>query len=318
MSRYFTFADYRRFGDRHGYDYRADPRDLRDDQWVGRGEMHEQTLRGGLSLIATDVCNRVGYTATAEQRPGLSIRMMLDGQVDVQVPQREAFSLRAGTAMTSHHREPVEMRGVHPGSVRLCGVSLRIPAEFDVDLLQQPALQQALQGSEVGCRHWAIPHTLVPALSQLFDSPWQGDLDALWREGLALQILAVGLQADDLHGATTRALRAGQHARLERVRDFLREDPSHEHSLVELAQIACMSPSSLRRHFVQQYGCSVFDYLHEQRMHHAEQGLRERGWSVEQAAAATGYRHPSNFAAAFRKRFGLVPSRWRTGPSKVG
>lgn len=41
MSRYFTFADYRRFGDRHGYDYRADPRDLRDDQWVGRGEMHE-------------------------------------------------------------------------------------------------------------------------------------------------------------------------------------------------------------------------------------------------------------------------------------
>nr|WP_243402743.1 helix-turn-helix domain-containing protein [Stenotrophomonas sp. SPM] len=62
----------------------------------------------------------------------------------------------------------------------------------------------------------------------------------------------------------------------------------------------------------------MFDYLQEQRMHHAEQGLRERGWSVEQAAAATGYRHPSNFAAAFRKRFGLVPIRWRTGPSKVG
>ena len=155
-------------------------------------------------------------------------------------------------------------------------------------------------------------------LGQLFDSPWQDGIDALWREGVALQLLAVGLQAEDLQTDHVRTLRAGQRERLERVRAYLHDDPSHAHSLLELAQLACMSPSSLRRHFAQQYGCSVFDYLHEQRMRHAEQGLREDGWTVEQAAAASGYRHPSNFAAAFRKRFGLVPSRWRTGPSKVG
>ncbi len=124
-------------------------------------------------------------------------------------------------------------------------------------------------------------------------------------------------QAEDLQTDPVRTLRAGQRERLERVRRYLHDDPSHAHSLVELARLACMSPSSLRRHFAQQYGSSVFDYLHEQRMRHAEQGLRKDGWTVEQAAAASGYRHPSNFAAAFRKRFGLVPSRWRTGPSKV-
>lgn len=317
MSRYFTFADYRRFGLRHGFDYRADPRDLRDDQWVGRGELHEQTLRGGLSLVATDVHNRIGYTATAEERPGLSIRMMLDGQVDVHAPRRNHFTLRAGTAMTSHHREPVAMRGVHPGSTRLRGVSLMVPADLDPALYAQPELQRVLQDEKACCRHWAIPHNLLPSLSQLFDSPWQGNLDALWREGLALQILSVGLQADDLD-SSVRSLRAGQQARLDRVRDYLHQAPGHDHSLAELAAIACMSASALRRLFVQQYGCSVFDYLHEQRMHHAERGLREEGWTVEQAASACGYRHPSNFAAAFRRRFGLVPSRWRTGPSKVG
>ena len=317
MSRYFTFADYRRFGHRHGFDYRADPEHLRDDQWAGHGEVNEQFLRGGMSLIASDVHNRFPYVATAQQSPGLAIRVMLLGEVDVRVPRRAGFTLRAGTAMTAHHREEVEMTGTHPGETRMRGVSVMVPGQIDPDLFHLPQLETALN-SHLECRHWAIPHTLLPVLGQLFDSPWEDGIDALWREGVALQLLAVGLQAEDLQTDHVRTLRAGQRERLERVRAYLHDDPSHAHSLVELAQLACMSPSSLRRHFAQQYGCSVFDYLHEQRMRHAEQGLREDGWTVEQAAAASGYRHPSNFAAAFRKRFGLVPSRWRTGPSKVG
>jgi len=317
MSRYFTFADFRRFGQRHGYDYRADPRHLREEQWAGHGDLHEQTLRGGMSLIASDVHNRFAYTATAHERPGLVIRLMLQGQVDVQVPQRSGFTLRAGTAVSTRHRDHMATVGTHPGNTRLRGISLLVPADMDPDVFQQPQLQQALR-APLECRHWAIPHTMLPTLAQLFESPWQDDLDALWREGVALQVLTVGLQADDMHVEGARMLRSGQRNRLERVRAFLHDDPAHAHSLVELAQLACMSPSALRRHFVQEYGCSVFDYLHEQRMRHAEQGLRESGWTVERAAAETGYRHPSNFAAAFRKRFGLVPSRWRTGPSKVG
>ncbi|KOQ76677.1 AraC family transcriptional regulator [Stenotrophomonas maltophilia] len=317
MSRYFTFADYRRFGQRHGFDYRADPEHLREDQWAGRGEVNEQFMRGGMSLIASDVHNRFPYVATAQQRPGLAIRVMLLGQVDVRIPRRGAFTLRAGTAMTAQHRDQIEMTGAHPGQTRMRGVSVIVPAGVDAEVFRMPLLEKALD-THLQCRHWAIPHAMLPVLGQLFDRPWQDGIDALWREGVALQLLALGLQAEDLQADPVRTLRAGQRERLERVRSYLHDDPSHAHSLVELARLACMSPSSLRRHFAQQYGSSVFDYLHEQRMRHAEQGLRENGWTVEQAAAASGYRHPSNFAAAFRKRFGLVPSRWRTGPSKVG
>ncbi|MHC1651853.1 helix-turn-helix transcriptional regulator [Stenotrophomonas maltophilia] len=318
MSRYFTFADYRRFGQRHGFDYRADPEHLREDQWAGRGEVNEQFMRGGMSLIASDVHNRFPYVATAQQRPGLAIRVMLQGQVDVRIPRRgAAFTLRAGTAMTAQHRDQIEMTGAHPGQTRMRGVSVIVPAGIDAEVFRMPLLEKALD-THLECRHWAIPHAMLPVLGQLFDRPWQDGIDALWREGVALQLLALGLQAEDLQADPVRTLRAGQRERLERVRSYLHDDPSHAHSLVELARLACMSPSSLRRHFALQYGSSVFDYLHEQRMRHAEQGLRENGWTVEQAAAASGYRHPSNFAAAFRKRFGLVPSRWRTGPSKVG
>lgn len=250
MSRYFTFADYRRFGQRHGFDYRADPEHLRDDQWAGRGEVNEQFMRGGMSLIASDVHNRFPYVATAQQRPGLAIRVMLQGQVDVRIPRRGSFTLRAGTAMTAHHRDQIEMTGAHPGETRLRGVSVIVPGGIDADVFQMPQLEKAL-GTHLECRHWAIPHAMLPVLGQLFDSPWQDGIDALWREGVALQLLALGLQAEDLQTDPVRTLRAGQRERLERVRSYLHDDPSHAHSLVELARLACMSPSSLRRHFAQ-------------------------------------------------------------------
>ncbi|PZP78317.1 MAG: AraC family transcriptional regulator, partial [Stenotrophomonas maltophilia] len=144
MSRYFTFADYRRFGHRHGFDYRAAPEHLRDDQWAGHGEVNEQFLRGGMSLIASDVHNRFPYVATAQQSPGLAIRVMLQGQVDVRIPRRGGFTLRAGTAMTAHHREQVEMTGTHPGETRMRGVSVMVPGQIDPDLFQLPQLETAL------------------------------------------------------------------------------------------------------------------------------------------------------------------------------
>jgi hypothetical protein len=72
-----------------------------------------------------------------------------------------------------------------------------VPGGIDADVFQMPQLEKAL-GTHLECRHWAIPHTMLPVLGQLFDSPWQDGIDALWREGVALQLLALGLQAEDL------------------------------------------------------------------------------------------------------------------------
>ncbi|TGS07055.1 AraC family transcriptional regulator, partial [Mesorhizobium sp. M2E.F.Ca.ET.209.01.1.1] len=146
----------------------------------------EQFMRGGMSLIASDVHNRFPYVATAQQRPGLAIRVMLQGQVDVRIPRRGAFTLRAGTAMTAQHRDQIEMTGAHPGQTRMRGVSVIVPAGVDAEVFRMPLLEKALD-THLECRHWAIPHAMLPVLGQLFDRPWQDGIDALWREGVALQ-----------------------------------------------------------------------------------------------------------------------------------
>ncbi|VFR19792.1 Transcriptional regulator AlcR in siderophore [Alcaligin] cluster [plant metagenome] len=69
-----------------------------------------------------------------------------------------------------------------------------------------------------------------------------------------------------------------------------------------------MSSSTLRVKFQAAYHCSVFNWLRERRLEVAHQRLA-RGWSVQQAADFVGYRHATNFATAFRARYGVAPSQ---------
>ena len=85
------------------------------------------------------------------------------------------------------------MTGAHPGQTRMRGVSVIVPAGVDAEVFRMPLLEKALD-THLECRHWAIPHAMLPVLGQLFDRPWQDGIDALWREGVALQLLALGLE----------------------------------------------------------------------------------------------------------------------------
>ena len=97
---------------------------------------------------------------------------------------------------------------------------------------------------------------------------------------------------------------------LQRVIDCLQASPAADHRLEDLARVACMSPSSLRLKFQQVHHCSVFAWLRERRLQLACEQLRQ-GCSVQQAAHFVGYRHATNFATAFRTRYGIAPSQIR-------
>ena len=91
------------------------------------------------------------------------------------------------------------------------------------------------------------------------------------------------------------------------MRERLHDAPGEDHTLEALAKLACMSPSTLRAKFQAAYRQSVFSWLRERRLEVARQHLAQ-GWSVQQAAHFVGYRHATNFATAFRERYGVAPA----------
>jgi AraC-like DNA-binding protein len=131
-------------------------------------------------------------------------------------------------------------------------------------------------------------------------------------EGLMYQLLGHALNVCQQRGMVQALPGGGEHARLEQLRRLLEQAPEQEYTLAGLANQAAMSPSSLRSKFRQAYGCTVFDYLRDCRLALARRYLLE-GHSVQQAAWMSGYQHATNFATAFRRRYGICPGMVRSG-----
>lgn len=313
----FSLADYRRFGERHGFQYRwplAEASGIREeDHILAEGVIQEIPVSNGFTLIISDVINHHGHDSSSLIAPGFSAILMLDGHAHANLgTSRQALTLAPNQAITAGHRHTEPMTGCHPAGKRLRSVSLMARSEqlAEAAATHLPELGAWLDDPHLRLQQWQLDPALLQAANSLFDPGWQGSLGRLWQEGVALQILATSLNPDRRGQSMPAAPASRDLARLERVKEYLLTYPEQDHTLAELAQLACMSSSSLREKFQAAYGLSIFNFLRECRLQRASQGLRQEGWSIEQAAERVGYRHASSFTAAFRRRFGVAPSHW--------
>ena len=59
------------------------------------------------------------------------------------------------------------------------------------------------------------------------------------------------------------------------------------------------------------FGMSVHAYVIDQRLEKAAGLLLESNLNVSQVATLVGYSKPSNFAAAFKKKYGVIPKNYK-------
>jgi AraC-like DNA-binding protein len=83
-------------------------------------------------------------------------------------------------------------------------------------------------------------------------------------------------------------------------------------TLEAVAAALASSPRQLQRAYAQFGEVSFHEDLLERRMSVAVQLLAEQpGLGVREVARLVGYRQPSHFARAFRRRYGMAPARFR-------
>ena len=95
------------------------------------------------------------------------------------------------------------------------------------------------------------------------------------------------------------------------------DDPDYE--LPDCARAFYMSERSLQRVFEEQ-GTSFSEQLHHLRMRMARRLLLDSHLKIAEIARRVGYRHPSHFAKAYKRRWGITPreERKRAGmPSRL-
>lgn len=285
------------------------------------GHFRVSELRPGLSVHSTDAHDLHTLQSQVELDAGLSIVVLLAGQIDVSfghadlrlvqtqpaaaqgalvsLAEPERFTRRA---QRGRYARKVSV-GVEAEWLDASGAAAGPAGARAITLLHTHLAQQ---GWSPSARATAIAEQLIrpPALEPLLLSLY------LESRALDLTVEALGSLAS-APVCPPAALRPRDLRRLQDFIDWLDSGEADSLTLAEMARQAGVNPTTLQQRLRQARGCSVVDYLRKRRLSAARWGLEQQGLTVAQAAERAGYTSAANFATAFKRQFGLPPHRCR-------
>lgn len=148
--------------------------------------------------------------------------------------------------------------------------------------------------------HIAVSADVYAAQRRLFDDA--SKLEPLEVDESVLEIFERLLLAPAVDGRHRDAV--------EEVKRVIAAAPERARSIRELARIAGCSPFELCRRFRSQTGFTLTQFRHSLRLRIALERLRSRH-DITDIALDLGYSSHSHFTFAFRREFGVTPSRFR-------
>ncbi|MCQ9615333.1 helix-turn-helix transcriptional regulator [Paenalcaligenes niemegkensis] len=281
------------------------------------GLLDTMELAPGLILHRVDARDQEAADIHGVVKPGLRIALVIGGKVDVSIGQHR---LLLGPQASGGLRgalisvvEPVAfLRQSNHGNVERTVSMTMTPSWLRTHLGLESAGCLEFAQKHLSVSPWSISPQAVTLVEQMLTPPALPP--SLWRMYLGARALALAVEAlATLEGgapkqAATR-LRKRDRIRMEQLRNFLDSGKADSLSLEEIAQYACVSVNTLQRHFSSVWGVTVVAYLRESRLERARLALEEKRVSVAEAAWLAGYSSPSNFATAFRRRYGIRPGQ---------
>lgn len=162
--------------------------------------------------------------------------------------------------------------------------------------------------------------TVTPAMrslvQQMWNPPYRGAAKRMYLQAKVFELLAMYLDLisadrEQIHNSTK--LRPDTIARIHHAKEILTIQFENPPSLLELAQQVGVSNRTLQRGFQAIFKTTVVGYLTQLRLEKAQRLLRQGNCKVADVANLVGYGHLGNFAAAFKRQFGITPSQCLAG-----
>jgi AraC family transcriptional regulator len=158
----------------------------------------------------------------------------------------------------------------------------------------------------------SLDDPLVTAAAQAAGRALCAGAPPLYADSIAQMLVTHMLYGSAASGAPVRSEPGtlGNTA-IRRVTDYMHEHLHEDVRLDDLAAQANVSKYHLLRSFAKSMGLTPHRYLVHLRMGRAAELLRTTSYPVTQIAMACGYTSPGQFAAAFRRRYGVSPTQFR-------
>ncbi len=292
------------------------------DDTLMKGAFLHRELRRGLLLHVSDAIEERAFTATSLLPEELSCIFFLEGSVDLSIGGRRfAFHGEGGLAegVAIVNACPEHFARASRGRQHLRHLVVSATPEW----LHRDALEAVMDGTggarllrnHLAEHRWTLTPRMIDLVRQIFSpSPLVPELRDLYLEGRAVELVAETMAAvlrADRREAGSATLTRQDAVCLQRAKDFIEARAGEPTSVEAIAREAGISASGLQRLFRAAESRSVFDYVRNVRLERAFAALGRGEATVQEASAIAGYTSPANFATAFRRRFGIVPTAVR-------
>jgi AraC-like DNA-binding protein len=240
----------------------------------------------------------------------------LGGDLTLGVSRLQPIRLTGPSLFVWHQPLGVEIPewtapGAHEHSVSISVRPERLmKAFFGSNVQAPPALENFLSGAANQPSHLKLPLNaeMFSVATRLINNAKGGPLGLVYVEALALELLCEALtQMDDVTAAVQANFSARELRCLQIARNLLTKQFAPPPTIRQVAREAGMAETTLKRDFKIAFGETVFDFSLRCRMQQALKILRSERLPIDHVGRAVGYQHPTSFATAFRRHFGMSP-----------
>lgn len=152
-------------------------------------------------------------------------------------------------------------------------------------------------------------------VKQIVACPLLGISKQMYLQGKVFELMALQLDGivSNREACPSCSLKTDTVTRIHHAAEILRSHMENPPNQTVLAQQVGVSDRTLQKGFKAVFGVTPFVYLTQQRLNQAEQLLRQPNQSVAEVANLVGYANPAQFAAAFKRQFGITPKDCLSG-----
>jgi len=202
-----------------------------------------------------------------------------------------------------------------PGNIRKLEIYIAIDAQYLNSLVQNRQQNRILQAILENIQPLLFEQIVYPSLqavvneiiSESVDDSFQLFFYKVKAEELICRLLIELVKRDETN---VYSLNMNDIQAIYKVKEWMLEHLDKHATIEELAGLANMSQSKLKRLFKQIFGNSIFSYFQNYRMQEATRMLKEEKLSVSEVGYQLGFSNLSHFSRIFEEHIGLKPKKY--------
>ncbi|WP_068597176.1 helix-turn-helix transcriptional regulator [Vaginella massiliensis] len=157
--------------------------------------------------------------------------------------------------------------------------------------------------------HHPVSHKMYQIVDEIMNCQRQGIFKRMFLEAKVIELLLLQLEQFSNDTFSHSTLKKSDVDKIYAVREFILQHLDAACTLIDLAHLVGTNDFILKKGFKELFGTTVFGFWSDAKMNQAKQLLTEEDMNVGEVSQLIGYKNQRHFSAAFKRKFGILPSQ---------